>query len=100
MKDFTHIADKQNEGLLNDMKSHFKKADKLGKIFLTLWCLSAVWFFYNLNAKVIKMINPTFKKKENSKWEYRIYTQLILYCQFLCKIHNHLNYTDFENFLN
>ena len=42
--------DGQNVALLNEMKSHFKKADKLGKIFLTLWCLSAVWFFYNLNA--------------------------------------------------
>ena len=42
--------DGQNVTQLNEMKSHFKKADKLGKIFLTLWCLSAVWFFYNLNA--------------------------------------------------
>ena len=42
--------DGQNVAQLNKMKSHFKKADKLGKIFLTLWCLSAVWFFYNLNA--------------------------------------------------
>ena len=42
--------DGENVAQLNEMKSHFKKADKLGKIFLTLWCLSAVWFFYNLNA--------------------------------------------------
>ena len=42
--------DGQNVAQLNEMKSHFKKADKLGKIFLTLWCLSAVWFFYNLNV--------------------------------------------------
>ena len=42
--------DGQNVAQLNEMKSHFKKADKLGKIFLTLWCISAVWFFYNLNA--------------------------------------------------
>ena len=42
--------DGQNVAQLNEMKSHFKKADKLGKIFLTLWCLSAVWFFYNFNA--------------------------------------------------
>ena len=42
--------DGQNVAQLNEMKSHFKKADKIGKIFLTLWCLSAVWFFYNLNA--------------------------------------------------
>ena len=50
LKDFTHGNDLQNEVLLNEMKSHFKKADKLGKIFLTLWCLSAVWFFYSLNV--------------------------------------------------
>ena len=42
--------DGQNVDQLNEMKSHFKKADKLGKIFLTLWCLSAAWFFYNLNV--------------------------------------------------
>ena len=42
--------DGQNDDQLNEMKSHLKKADKLGKIFLTLWCLSAVWFFYNLNV--------------------------------------------------
>ena len=42
--------DGQNIAQLNEMKSHFKKADKLGKIFLTLWCLSAAWFFYNLNV--------------------------------------------------
>ena len=50
MKDFSQSSDQQNEGQLIEMRSHFKKADKLGKIFLTLWCLSAVWFFYNLNA--------------------------------------------------
>ena len=50
LKDFSYIADQQNDNQLNQMKSHFKKADKLGKIFLTLWCLSAVWFFYNLNS--------------------------------------------------
>ena len=49
LKDFQK-QDGQNLAQLNEMKSHFKKADKLGKIFLTLWCLSAVWFFYNLNA--------------------------------------------------
>ena len=42
--------DGENVAQLNEMKSHLKKADKLGKIFLTLWCLSAVWFFYNLNV--------------------------------------------------
>ena len=40
----------QQDVQINEMESHLKKADKLGKIFLTLWCLSAVWFFYNLNA--------------------------------------------------
>tara|TARA_X000000950_G_scaffold252238_1_gene314198 strand:- start:332 stop:571 length:240 start_codon:yes stop_codon:yes gene_type:complete len=40
----------QHDIQINEMESHYKKADKLGKIFLTLWCLSAVWFFYNLNA--------------------------------------------------
>ena len=40
----------QQDVQINEMKSHLKKADKLGKIFLTLWCLSAVWFFYNLNV--------------------------------------------------
>ena len=42
--------DGQNVAQLNEMTSHFKTADKLGKILLTLWCLSAIWFFYNLNA--------------------------------------------------
>ena len=42
--------DSQNDIQFNEMRSHYKKADKLGKIFLTLWCLSAAWFFYNLNA--------------------------------------------------
>lgn len=41
---------KQQDVQINEMESHLKKADKLGKIFLTLWCLSAVWFLYNLNA--------------------------------------------------
>ena len=40
----------QQDVQINEMESHLKKADKLGKIFLTLWCFSAVWFFYNLNA--------------------------------------------------
>ena len=39
----------QQDNQINKMKLHYKKADKLGKIFLTLWCLSAAWFFYNLN---------------------------------------------------
>ena len=40
----------QNESQLNEMKSHYEKANKLGKVFLTLWCLSAIWFFYSINA--------------------------------------------------
>ncbi len=40
----------QQDIQINEMNSHYKKADKLGKIFLILWCLSAVWFFYNFNA--------------------------------------------------
>ena len=50
LNDFSQYNNLQNESQLNEMKSHYKKADKLGKIFLSLWCLSAVWFFYNLNA--------------------------------------------------
>ncbi len=50
LKDLSQSSEQQNEGQLIEMKSHFKKADKLGKIFLTLWCLSAAWFFYNLNV--------------------------------------------------
>ena len=42
--------DSQNDIQSNEMRSHYKKADKLGKFFLTLWCFSAVWFFYNLNT--------------------------------------------------
>ena len=42
--------DSQNDIQFNEMRSHYKKADKLGKIFLTLWCFSAVWFFYSLNT--------------------------------------------------
>ena len=41
LKDFSNNKDQQNDGQFNEMKSHFKKADKLGKIFLTLWCFSA-----------------------------------------------------------
>ena len=50
LKDFSNNRDQQNHVKLNEMNSHFKKADNLGKIFLTLWCFSALWFFYNLNA--------------------------------------------------
>ena len=42
--------DSQNDIQFNEMRSHYKKADKLAKIFLTLWCFSAVWFFYSLNT--------------------------------------------------
>ena len=50
LRDFSNNRYHQNDDQLNEMNSHFKKADKLGKIYLTLWCFSAVWFFYNLNA--------------------------------------------------
>ena len=49
LKDSQNLAS-QNDIQFNEMRSHYKKADKLGKIFLTLWCFSAVWFFYNLNT--------------------------------------------------
>ena len=42
--------DSQNDIQFKEMRSHYKKGDKLGKIFLTLWCFSAVWFFYSLNT--------------------------------------------------
>ena len=50
LNEFNQNNLQQQDVQINEMKSHLKKADKLGKIFLTLWCLSAVWFFYNLNA--------------------------------------------------
>ena len=50
LKDFSQNNVQQKESEMNEMEAHYKKADKLGKIFLTLWCLSAAWFFYNLNA--------------------------------------------------
>ena len=50
LNDFSQNNNLEKESQINEMKSHYKKADKLGKIFLTLWCLSAAWFFYNLNA--------------------------------------------------
>ena len=50
LNDFSQNNNLEKESQINEMKSHYKKADKLGKIFLTLWCLSAVWFFYNLNS--------------------------------------------------
>ena len=50
LNDFSQNNNLQKESQINEMKLHYKKADKLGKIFLTLWCLSAAWFFYNLNA--------------------------------------------------
>lgn len=50
LKDFSHSYVQKNDDQLNEMKTHYKKADKLGKFFLTLWCLSAIWFFYNLNT--------------------------------------------------
>ena len=50
LNEFNQNNLQQQDVQINEMKSHLKKADKLGKIFLTLWCLSAVWFFYNLNV--------------------------------------------------
>ena len=50
LNDLSQNNNLEKESQINEMKSHYKKADKLGKIFLTLWCLSAAWFFYNLNA--------------------------------------------------
>ena len=50
LNDFSRKNNLQKESQINEMKLHYQKADKLGKIFLTLWCLSAAWFFYNLNA--------------------------------------------------
>ena len=50
LNDFSQKNNLQKESQINEMKLHYQKADKLGKIFLTLWCLSAAWFFYNLNA--------------------------------------------------
>ena len=50
LNEFNQNNFQQQDVQINEMESHLKKADKLGKIFLTLWCLSAVWFFYNLNA--------------------------------------------------
>jgi len=50
LNEFNQNNLQQQDVQINEMESHLKKADKLGKIFLTLWCLSAVWFLYNLNA--------------------------------------------------
>ena len=50
LKDFLNNGDHKNDSQFNEMNSHFKKADKLGKIFLILWLFSALWFFYNLNT--------------------------------------------------
>ena len=50
LNEFNQNNLQQQDVQINEMESHLKKADKLGKIFLTLWCLSAVWFFYNLNS--------------------------------------------------
>ena len=50
LNEFNQNNLQQQDVQINEMKSHLKKADKLGKIFLTLWCISAVWFFYNLNV--------------------------------------------------
>tara|TARA_A100001011_G_scaffold216993_1_gene224946 strand:+ start:2049 stop:2291 length:243 start_codon:yes stop_codon:yes gene_type:complete len=49
LKEFSKNGDHQNDSQFNEMSLHFKKADKLGKIFLILWCISALWFTYNIN---------------------------------------------------
>ena len=49
LKEFSKNRDHQNDCQFNEMNLHFKKADKFGKIFLILWCISAVWFTYNIN---------------------------------------------------
>ncbi len=49
LKEFSKNRDHQNDSQFNEMSLHFKKADKLGKIFLILWCISAIWFTYNIN---------------------------------------------------
>ena len=50
LNDYVQSNSQENNNLFNKMNSHYKKADKLGKIFLTLWCFSAVWYFFNLNT--------------------------------------------------
>ena len=50
LNDYFQSNSQENNKLFNKMNSHYKKADKLGKIFLTLWCFSAVWYFFNLNT--------------------------------------------------
>ena len=50
LNSFYKNNNQQNESQLNEMKSHYEKANKLGKVFLTLRCLSAIWFFYSINA--------------------------------------------------
>ena len=50
LKNFSQNNAESNESQINKMMLHYKKADKLGKIFLTLWCLSAALYFYSLNV--------------------------------------------------
>ncbi len=49
LNDLSKNGNQLNDSQFNEMNLHFKKADKLGKIFLILWCFSSLWFFYDLN---------------------------------------------------
>ena len=49
LKEFSKNRENQNDSQFNEMNLHFKKADKLGKIFFILWCISALLFTYNIN---------------------------------------------------
>lgn len=50
LKKLSKNTDSENIDQLNHMKSHHKKAQILGSIFLALWCISAVWYFYSFNV--------------------------------------------------
>ena len=50
LHDYSISNNQENNKLLNEMLSHYKMADKLGKIFLTLWSFSVVWYLLNLNT--------------------------------------------------
>lgn len=48
LKENSENIDSQKDIKLKEMQLHYKKADKIGNIFLTLWCFSAFWYFYDL----------------------------------------------------
>tara|TARA_X000000950_G_scaffold247844_1_gene306459 strand:- start:374 stop:613 length:240 start_codon:yes stop_codon:yes gene_type:complete len=50
LKEYSQNTEKNNSDQLELMKAHYKKAHILGTILLTIWCISAAWYFYNLNA--------------------------------------------------